>query len=515
MTICLVPHCAGEVLERALHEQPTREALVAVDRRFTYEELDEEIERAAAAIGALGIGAGDVVAASLPNASDVVVTFHAVMRLGAVWLGVNRNLAPPEKRYALRDAGAKLVLADAEVAGALARPPVPSDPAVVVVSGDGQVEWRERLGEYPGSYRRIRRDPTDLAAIAYTSGTTGRPKGVLHSHRNVLLPGAVLASARKFGPELRKGDCASLTILNMQVTSTLLVAQAGGTQIVMDHSGPAGVAEWIRSEKVNAWFGVPTVLQGLARSEEVAAEDLASLSDVWTGGTYLPSRVRAEFEARFGRRPHATYGLTEVPAIATIEDRDEPPCEGSSGRALPHLVVEVRDDDGNVLPAAQVGTITVRAAASGPWAGIYRPMLRYLGNEAATSDVLWDDMLVTGDVGFLDDSGRLFVTDRRNALILRGGANVYPAEVERVLLLVPGVKGAAVVGVADERLGQRVAAAVELHPGARVDEAALAQFCAGELARYKVPERWAFTELPRNAMGKVVRDEVEDWFRSP
>jgi len=510
-----MPPCAGEVLERALKEQPTREALVAIDRRFTYEQLDEEIERAAAAIGALGIGAGDVVAVSLPNASDVVVTFHALMRLGAVWLGVNRNLAPPEMRYVLNDAGAQLMLAGADVAGALARSPVPADPTVVVVSGAGEVDWRERLWGHPGSYRRIRRDPTDLAAIAYTSGTTGRPKGVLHSHRNVLLPGAVLVAARRFGPELRKGDCAALTILNMQVTSTLLVAQAGGTQIVMDRADPPAVARWIRSEKVNAFFGVPTLLQGLARSDQLAPEDLASLSDVWTGGTFLPALTRAEFETRFGRRPHATYGLSEVPTIATMEDRDEAPCDGSSGTALPHLAVEVRDDDGRVLAARRVGTITVRAADSGPWAGLYSPMLGYLGNEVATADALRDGTLVTGDVGFLDDSGRLFVTDRRNALILRGGANVYPAEVERVLLLVPGVKGAAVVGVADDRLGHRVAAAVELDPDARVDEATLAEFCAGELARYKIPDLWAFAELPRNSMGKVVRDQVEGWFRSP
>ena len=283
----------------------------------------------------------------------------------------------------------------------------------------------------------------------------------------------------------------------------------------MDRSDPPAVAQWIRSEKVNACFGVPTLLQGLARSDELAAEDLASLSDVWTGGTFLPFATRAEFETRFGRRPAATYGLTEVPTIATIEDRDETPCEGSSGRALPHLVVEVRDDDGNVLPADQVGTITVRAANSGPWAGLYRPMLGYLGNEEATSHALRDGTLVTGDVGFLDDSGRLFVTDRRSALILRGGANVYPAEVERVLLLVPGVKGAAVVGVPHDRLGHQVAAAVELDPDAQIEAATLAEFCTRELARYKIPERWAFGELPRNAMGKVVRDQVEGWFHSP
>ena len=507
-----VPTNAGDVLERALTEGPTHVALVAIDRRLTYGELDAEIERVAAALHATGIGAGDVVAVSLPNASDVVITFHAVMRLGAIWLGVNRNLAPPEKRYVLAHARARLLLADTDVATQLASTAEATDPSVIVVGDDS---WRDRVASESGRYRRALPGPMDLAAIAYTSGTTGRPKGVMHSHQNVLLPGAVVVNARGFGPELKKADCAVLTILNMQVTSTLLVAQAGGTQIVMDRPDPVTVAHWIRSEKATAWFGVPTLLQGLARAADVAADDLTSLVEVWTGGTFLPTATRDEFQSRFGVRPLATYGLTEVPTMATMEAPDEPICDGSSGRALPHLSVEIRDDLGNLLPACQQGTIALRRVGSGPWAGQYHPMLGYLGDEASTSQALIDGALVTGDVGYLDESGRLFVTDRRSALILRGGANVYPAEVERVLLAVPGVRGAAVVGVPDDRLGQRVAAAVELEIDADLDEATLADFCKRELAHYKVPEKWHFAALLCNAMGKVLRADVEPWFDSP
>jgi acyl-CoA synthetase (AMP-forming)/AMP-acid ligase II len=322
----------------------------------------------------------------------------------------------------------------------------------------------------------------------------------------------MFAQARHFGPELRKGDCAALTILNMQVTSTLLAAQAGGTQIVMDRVDPIGVAMWIRNESVNAWFGVPTILQGLTQTADVAVEDLATLRDVWTGGTFLPETTREQFEGRFAHRVSATYGLTEVPTVVTIEDREESRPPGSSGRSLPHLVVEIRDDQGRTRPVGELGEITIRAQEDGPWAGLYQPMLGYLGQAAATSSTLRGGILHTGDIGQLDDEGHLFVRDRRNALILRGGANVYPAEVERVLLQHEGVRGASVVGVPDDRLGQRVAAALELHEGETIDTDELQNFCLAQLARYKVPERWHLGTLPRNAMGKVVRTEVEGWF---
>jgi acyl-CoA synthetase (AMP-forming)/AMP-acid ligase II len=506
----LVPTSVGSVLERTLAEDAAREALICGDARLTYERLDRAADRAACALADLGIGKDDVVAVSLPNASNVVVTFHAVLRLGAIWLGVNRNLAPPEKDFILHDAGARLLLASPDVAALGHSADDGRGPRTVVVEDDTG-SWLNRLGGSPSSYRRPIRRPTDPAAIAYTSGTTGRPKGVVHSHRNLLLPGAMLVQARGFGPELRKGECAALTILNLQVTSTLLVAQAGGTQVVMDRVDPVGVASWVKRESVNSWFGVPTILQGLAMSEEVTVDDLASLTDVWTGGTYLPEPIRESFERRFGCRVSATYGLTEAPTVVTIEDRDDRRVPGSSGTALPHLVVEIRDGD-TVLPVGETGEITVRAKEDGPWGGAYRPMLGYLGHPDQTAQVVRDDVLYTGDVGCVDPEGRLFVRDRRNALILRGGANVYPAEVERVLLEVPGVRGASVVGVPDERLGQLVAAAVESEDGHTLDVDELSNYCSLQLARYKVPERWKVGSLPRNAMGKVVRTEIEQWF---
>ena len=482
---------------------------MATDGRLTYADLDRSIERVAGTLHELGVRKGDVVGISLRNATPVVISFYAILRLGAIWLGINKQLAPPEKRYILEDASATLFLT--EGAGDRRDEDLGLSKLHTLVAGGDSDAW-ERSGSHTSpQYERASVGLDDPAALAYTSGTTGRPKGVVHSHRNLLLPGAVLAHERGLGPELRKGDCAALTILNMHITSTLLVAQVGGTQIAMDRVDPVGVAEWIRRERVNTCFAVPTLLYGLAKSPHVTYDDLSSLSDVWTGGSFLPTSVRRSFEDRFDVSVSATYGLTEAPAIVTMERRGSGD-RHSSGRPLPHLLVEVRDDDDRILSARETGEITVRAATDGRWADLYRPMLGYRNRPEAINVTVCDGTLYTGDIGWFDEAGDLHVTDRRNALILRGGANIYPAEVERIILQVDGVSGASVVGVPDERLGQRVAAGVELEAGRDLDAEYLCSACERDLAKYKVPERWRFGRLPRNAMGKVMRSEVERWF---
>jgi long-chain acyl-CoA synthetase len=507
MSINRLPPSVGACLEIALADDAQREAVIADDRSLTYGELDTAADLVATTLYQWGLRQGDRLAVSLPNTSDIVILFHAAMRIGAVWVGVNCNLAPPEMQFILDDSGAELLLASREVlagidaamtADILVRE-IPRDLPDLDNSPTGQ--------EYPR--------PTDLfdapAGIAYTSGTTGRPKGVVHSHRNLLLPGAVLVAERGYDSSLRRGDCAALTILNLQVTSTLLAAQAVGTQVIMNRVDPVGIAQWIQRERVNSWFGVPTMLHGLALSEEVAPEDLATLEDIWTGGADLSESVRSSFESKFGRRVHATYGLTEVPTVVSIEPRHGDHRPGSSGFVLPHLEVEIADTGSGSGEQAE-GEIVVRGSRSGEWANVYRPMLRYHNNPSPVDRY---DGLRTGDLGVFGSDSCLYVKGRRTSLILRGGSNVYPAEIERVLLEVPGVLGASVVGFPDERLGERVGAAIELAHGALVSDEQLASYCRASLARYKVPERWLFRALPRNAMGKVVRPDVERWFRAP
>jgi acyl-CoA synthetase (AMP-forming)/AMP-acid ligase II len=486
------PGTVARVLDRALAGDPDREALVTRSQRLTYAELDRLADRAAHALADLGVASGDRVAASLPNEADVVVAFHGAMRLGAVWVGVNQALAPPEKRWQLADCGASLLLTDEPLA----------DPGVPTVDVDG---WRAALDAANGGPVGIEIDPYAPAGIAYTSGTTGRPKGAVHSQHNLLLPGAVLVATRGYGPELRKGDCFPFTILNMAVLTTLLVSQAGGTSIVMDRIDAEGVADWIRRERVTTWNGPPALLHSLAHRDDIDPSDLSSLDEVWTGGADCPEAIRSAFAARFGLPVLATYGLTEAPTVVAIDSRagdDHVP--GASGRPLSHLAVRIAGDGGASLPAGQAGEICV-----GPADDRYRTMLGYWERPDATAEVLRGGELHTGDVGFLDDEGRLHVRDRTSLIINRGGANVYPAEVERVLLDHPAVEAGAVLGVPDERLGERVAAVVEAAAGAEVDVADLRAHLLANLARYKVPEQIAVVDaLPRNAMGKIVRTEL-------
>lgn len=487
-----MPTTVARVLDRALADDPDREALLARDGRLTYAELDRLADRAAHAWRAHGVEPGDRVAVSLPNETSIVVAFHGAMRLGAIWVGVNRNLAPPEKRWLLADSRASVLLTDDPLEAAGTR----------VVDLDG---WRAAIEAADDGPLGVDVDPHAPAGIAYTSGTTGRPKGAVHSQHGLLLPGAVLVETRGYGPELRKGDCFPFTILNLAVLTTLLVSQAGGTCVLMDRIDAEGVAEWIRRERVTTWNGPPALLHTLAHAEEIDVAALASLDEVWTGGADCPEVIRSAFRSRFGLPVLATYGLTEAPSVVAIDDRggaDHAP--GASGRPLPHLRVEIRGEDSEPVAPGETGEICVGAADDR-----YRPMLGYWQRPDATAATVVDGELRTGDVGFLDSDGRLHVRDRKSLVIIRGGANVYPAEVERVLLEHPAVASGAVFGIPDERLGERVAAVVEAAPGALVDVDEVRGHLLAQLARYKVPERITVVEaLPRNAMGKIVRAEL-------
>lgn len=489
------PPSIPRVLDDALASDAGHPALVTRTGTLTYAELDAAADRAAVAWWDLGVRPGDRVAASLPNDTPVVVAFHGAMRIGAIWLGINRALAPPEQRFQLDDTGASVLLSDTP----------PDDIEAIAVPTD---DWGEMVRTADGDAPDVEIDPDAPAGIAYTSGTTGRPKGALHSQRGLLTPGAVLVESRGYDRTLRKGDCFPFTILNMAVLTTLLVSQAGGTSILMDRIDAEGVAEWIRDHDVNVWNGPPALLHSLAEFDTVAPDDLASLREVWTGGADCPEVIRSAFHEKFGHQVLATYGLSEAPTVVAIDPVGGPHSDGASGRPLPHLSVEIRDADGRVVAADEPGEVCVSPAPDDPR---YSLMLGYWNRPDATAETLADDVLHTGDVGFLDDEGLLHIRDRLSLVIIRGGANVYPAEVERVLQAIDGVAASAVFGIPDDRLGERVVALVEPEPGVDFDVDAVIEHCRGELARYKVPERVTVVDgLPRNAMGKIVRAELAD-----
>lgn len=502
-----------EVLQPVLRDAPDRDAVIWAGGRLTYAELDREINAAVAALHELGVRKGDRVAVTLPNRPAIIIAFHAVTRSGAVWLGISKLLAAPEKAYMLEDAGADLYLADPASAAQLGE--LAPAGVRVVVSDGSNAEWEQLCRS--GLPTPVLPDlaPEDLAAIAYTSGTTGFPKGVMHSHHNLLVASGAEVATRGYGPDTRKVDSLALTILNVLTASILIVEQAGGTHVLVDSTRPADIAAAIRDHGGTMYQGVPATYHGLLTDPDVRPEDLASLRELVTGGAATSDALQRKFAERFGKHMVGNYGLTEGPIHLTMDEpggADHRP--GASGRAVAHVEVFAADDDDRELPPGEVGEICVRPARSGAWAGIYTPMLGYWGNPDASAAALRGGVLHTGDLGYVDEDGYLFVVDRKNALIVRGGANVYPAEVERVLLADERVADCAVLGVPHERLGERVVALVQVAPGVSISLEELREMCAQHLARYKVPEEIRVVDsFPRNALNKIVRSALVATFR--
>jgi len=507
------PATVADVLDIGLGASPGRPALVGRHKRFTYEELDREANRAANALAGLGIGPGDRVAASLPNHPDIVVAFLGAMRLGAVWVAVNPVLAPKEKAFLLADAGVSLLLAEERTADELSplRGDLPALGGIVTVAPSGASEWGDLLAAGSAERPPVAIDASAPAAIGYTSGTTGWPKGAVHSQHNLLVVGA----ANRVWGGWRAVPCQAvllpLATLNLIVIGPLLVFQLAGTCVCVERPDPLVIADWAERESVQSFSSVPTVIHDLVTHPEVRPEQLRSLTHIGTGGATVPAPIAERFRARFVGEMLVGYGLTEAPSVVTCQVPGEPHHQGDCGRALPHVVITIRDEDGRVLPAGESGEVCVAGRAEGPLAGVYTPFLGYWNRPEATEAALRGGLLHTGDVGHLDASGTLFLEGRRNDMIIRGGSNVYAAEVERVLLSEPRVARAAVVGAPDERLGERVVAFVQLDPGAATTPEELRDFCRGELARYKVPDEVRLVdELEMSTTGKVVKGPLRD-----
>jgi len=499
----------GRVLDRRVSSTPDRLALVGRSGRFSYGELDRAANRAANALAALGVTRGERVAACLPNDVDIVIAFLGAMRLGAIWVGINKPLAAREKAYCLRDSGARALLAPADVIGSLAG------------ERASLGELRHAVEVAPGTFAccgddarpALELDRHAPAAIAYTSGTTGFPKGAVHSHHNLLLPGAVAAASGTYGADVRQGVLLPLTILNLVVLGPLVAFQDGSALVCIDRIDPEGVADWVRRERVGHFAAVPTVLYDLLTHPSVGRDDLASLRRPEVGGAECPEEFRRLYRERFGGEVTIGYGMTEAPTAVTRSDGAAAPQPGLCGKAVPQVEIAILDEKDQPVPDGEVGEICVAPARSGPWAGVYTPMLGYWNQPEETAKALRGGVYHTGDLGFVDERGDLYIRGRRNEVILRGGANVYPAEVERVLAEHPAVAASAVLGRPDARLGQRVVAAVQLAAGAEASPDELASFARERLARYKVPEQIALVAaLPRNAMGKVVKRELEALF---
>ena len=455
-----------------------RDYLVDGERRISYAEHHAAVGRVAAWLASQGVGKGDRVAILGRNSIEWVVTFWASVSLGAIAVGLNAWWSPEELAYGIADCEPKLVVDDMSVV----TPHLTGDDIALPA---------------------VELDEDDPAVIVYTSGTTGRAKGATHSHRNLVglvqAQQAVAASRIPAGITLPPARILATTpLFHVAGLHSGVVAALGAGSTVIWQPGrfdPAATLALIQRERVTNWTSVPTTVWRVVHDERVRDYDTSTLRHIGGGGASWSPALQDKMREVFGETLTygIGYGLTESTGLATsasfAELREHPE---SVGRPAP--TVEVK-----VLP--ENDEICIR----GPLI-----MLGYWRNEAATGAVIDDERwLHTGDLGELRD-GMLFLTTRRTDLILRGAENVYPVEIENCLEAHPAVAEAAVIGVPDEELGQRVCAVVVPLEGAALDPADLAAHVKERLAYFKVPERWVVQReaLPRNALGKLVRADV-------
>jgi O-succinylbenzoic acid--CoA ligase len=473
--------------------------LITPDQTWSWRELDALASETAGRLAALGVGAGDRVALLLPNGADFVLLVHAAMRLGATLVPLNMRLTPAELAWQLADAQPRLLI-HAGRYDTTARAAAADLPGVQRVTtnlhgaDDTACLWLTRMAGLP---RRDRLDLDAILAIIYTSGTTGRPKGAQLTAGNFWW--SAVGSALNLGTRPDDRWLAVLPLFHVGGLSILLRSVIYGVPaLIHERFDPDAVNAAIDEEGVSHVSVVSAMLGRMldARGDRPYPPTLRCLL-LGGGPVPLPLLERC---AAIGAPVVQTYGLTETTSQAvTLAPADALTKLGSAGQPL--LPTELRiEQDGAPVQAGEAGEIVVRGPTVTP--GYWR-------RPEATAAIR-DGWLHTGDLGYLDADGYLYVLDRRDDLIISGGENVYPAEVEAVLLAYPGVAEAGVIGVPDPQWGQVAVAVVVPQPGATLDPADLSAFCAARLARYKVPARIDLTSepLPRTAAGKLLRREL-------
>jgi long-chain acyl-CoA synthetase len=519
------------VLEGTVREHPDRPAIVQDATRLTYAQLDAEAGKVANALKDRGVGRGDRVALSCPNVPYFPIVYFGVLKAGATVVPLNILLTEREIAYHLTDCEARAYFCFEGTrelpigkSGRAAFEATDTCEHFVLLTADptatspevGTQTLAEFTHRQPGACRSAPTQETDTAVILYTSGTTGQAKGAELTHSN-MVQNAMLAP-RIFGraSASQHGHDVHLIALplfhsfgqSVQLNNGLAT---GATIVLMPRFTPGQALALMEKEKVTFFAGVPTMYHALLSFDEAQACDTAGEYDLdgiaarlrvaVSGGAALPGEIMRRFEERFSVPIVEGYGLSETSPVATFNRVDRARKPGSIGLPVWGVDVEVRGSDGTEAPAGEPGEIVIRG---------HNVMKGYFGRPEATAAAIdADGWFRTGDIGTKDADGYLYIVDRKKDMIIRGGFNVYPRELEEVLLTHPQVSQAAVVGIPHEVYGEEVKAFVIQAAGATLTEAELVAWCKQTMAAYKYPRTVEFrTSFPMTATGKVLKREL-------
>jgi long-chain acyl-CoA synthetase len=449
---------------------------------LTNVQLLRRVQAAARHLQDLGIGPGDVVALKLTNRVEFVLLLFAAWRLGATITPVNPSMTDVEVARQLKDSGARLLVSeDGEAAVA--------DGTAVLAVGELNDDTAAEPDEAPLP------DPSALALLIYTSGTTGVPKGVMLDHANIDAMADMGRRALEVGPADRCLLILPLFHVNGIVVSTLVPLLAGASVTIADRFNPQTFFDVVERERPTFFSAVPTIYSMLAALPDQVRPDTSSLRFGVCGAAPASAELLTRFEARYGFPLVEGYGLSEGTCGSTINPVAGPRRAGTVGLPFPGQEIRIVDADGSEVPPGADGEVVVR----GP-----NVMRGYLGRPEETAKVIVDGWLHTGDVGRLDADGYLTLVGRSKDMIIRGGENIYPKEIEDVLVGDPSVLEAAVIGVPDEKWGEVVVAYVQPRPGSAVDPSALQSLCARSLTGFKRPTAFFVVDaIPKNPVGKI------------
>ena len=501
-----------------------RDYLVYQDERWTYADAHRDVNAIAAWMFAQGVRPGDRVAVAMRNYPEWLLIYWACVSTGIAVVGMNAWWTAEEMEYALKDSEPKILFSDAErleralaIEGAANRMQIvgvrsPDAPAPVL-------PWADAL-DHGGDMPEVTVDPDSDACIFYTSGTTGFPKGAQLTHRgcvanlfNMMFSAASTALAMNLAtgepiPEDPPVPAGLVTTPLFHVTANncgaYLLTAAGG-KIVLMYRWDAGEAlKLVEREKITAVSGVPIMARELINHPDFEKTDTSSLATLGGGGAQLPPDLVHKIDSTVATaRPNTGYGMTETCGIITSVSADffvDKP--DSAGPAMPNFEAKCVNELGETVPQGEVGELWVKGSSV---------IKGYINRPEATAESITDGWLHTGDIARIDKDGFIFIVDRKKDMVLRGGENVYCAEVESTLYRHPAVAECSVFGVPDDRLGEEVGAAVVLKPGETLTADALREHCAATLAKHKVPRYiWFLSALPRNASGKFVKRDLKE-----
>jgi long-chain acyl-CoA synthetase len=488
----------AQLLSRSVAERPDHVAVKLDDSELSYAALDDAAARTAALLRAKGVQPGDRVGIMLPNVAYFAICYYAALRVGAAVVTMNGLLKEREVAFHLGDSGAKLLLAWHEFAGAARAGAEQADAECVLVEPGGFEAMLERCQP---ALEVTERRGDDTALILYTSGTTGTPKGAELTHDNLLRN--VEVTVDLFGLDQRAMTLGALPFFHAfgQTCALNATIAVGGTLTLIPRFDGGKALEVLERDHVTVFEGVPTMYAAMLHHPRADKTDASALEVCVSGGAAMPVEIMRAFEQKFGCEILEGYGLSETSPVASFNRRDGRRRPGSIGLPVDGVEMRVIDDDGTEVPQGDVGEVTIRG---------HNVMKGYWKQEGATAEAIDPDgWFTTGDMAKVDEDGYFFVVDRKKDLVIRGGYNVYPREIEEVLYEHPDVHEAAVIGIPHDELGEEIAAAITLKAGGESTPDELRDFVKQRVAAYKYPRHvWLVDELPKGPTGKILKRKI-------